>query len=134
MNNKLHLLFNHTLTPEQVVDARNSLGVSKENIKELPDVLKQIWQNIPPEINLDLPNYLQPLINYFSQQSKGDYVLVQGDFGAIYYMVNQLKKMELIPVYATTKRQVIEVESDENKIVVKRVFKHICYRKYQSSC
>ncbi len=130
MNKKLHLLFNHTLTPEQITDAKISLGVTENNILLLPDNMIALWHNIPPEAGLNLSKHLYDLVTYFSHQNKGDYVLVQGDFGAVFYMVNQLMKMDLIPIYATTKRQVTEEKNNENQIITKRIFKHICYRKY----
>ena len=128
---KLHLLFNHTLTPEQIKNAKESLGVSKENIITLPENLNKIWSNIPPDCTLNLINHLKPIAEYFSKQNKNDYVLVQGDFGAVNYMVNVLKNYDLIPVYSTTERHIIEEKNENNEIIIKRYFKHICFRKYQ---
>ncbi len=130
MNKKLYLLFNHALTPEQIVNAEKSFGIKNRNIIKLPTNLIKLWQNIPPEIDLDISQYLIPLVTYFAQKSKGDYVLVQGDFGAVYYMVNILKQMGLVPVYATTERNIIEEKLSDNKMITKRVFKHVCFRRY----
>ena len=129
MNKTLHLLFNHTLTPEQIKDAQESLGVSE--IEVLPNHLKQLWSNVPPSKELNLKNHLQPIVAYFKEVQPKDYVLVQGDFGAVFYMVNQLKKMGFTPLYATTERKVIEEQNKQNETVSKRIFKHVCYRKYK---
>jgi len=56
-------------------------------------------------------------------------VLIQGDFGAVYHMVNFAKELGLIPIYATTKRESIELKQG-NKIIKKSIFKHIKFRKY----
>ena len=129
MNKTLHLLFNHTLTPEQIKDAQESLGVSE--IEVLPNHLKQLWSNVPPTKELNLKNHLQPIVAYFKEVQPKDYVLVQGDFGAVFYMVNQLEKMGFTPLYATTERKVIEEQNKQNEIISKRIFKHVCYRKYK---
>jgi hypothetical protein len=44
----MFLLFNHTITDAQIIDARKSLGVEK--VIEMPNDLKVIWANIPPEL------------------------------------------------------------------------------------
>ena len=44
-------------------------------------------------------------------------------------MVTFSKNLGLIPIYATTKREVVE-EKQGDKIVKKSIFKHIRFRKY----
>jgi len=44
----LYLLFSHELTDQQKKEAYEELGVSK--IYSLPDNLKALWSQIPPEI------------------------------------------------------------------------------------
>ena len=77
---RLFLLFNHKITDEQAADARRSLGV--EQIIDLPPDLKALWRQIPAEL-AELAEYLKPVTEWLGERTrKGDYVLVQGDFGS----------------------------------------------------
>ena len=101
------LLFSHELTKAQIDDAQLNLNVC--NFIYLPQELQTIWSNIPPEINC-LNDYL-PKINKFLKENseQDDYVLIQGDFGATYLMINYSKSLGLIPIYSTNKRKVKEI-------------------------
>ena len=124
---KLFLLFSHTLTSEQVDDAKKTFGV--EEFVELPLQLQELWSNVPSELE-DVSNYLSPLITYIQEQSlRGDVVLIQGDFGATYHMVNVVKTLGLKAVYSTTKRNVLE-KKIEGKIVKTSIFEHVRFRIY----
>ena len=124
---KLFLLFSHTLTPSQKEDARKSLGV--EQFVSLPDNLQKLWSNIPP----DLPNlkeYLTPIKNFLKENAKeGDIVLIQGDFGGCFEMVNFVKSLNLKAVHSTTKRDVIE-KTVNGKVEKFSVFEHVIFREY----
>lgn len=124
---KMFLLFSHTLTSEQKKDAQLSFGVEK--FVMLPSDLQELWSNIPSELE-SIETYLQPLKNYLlSNASKGDAILIQGDFGGGYHMVNFTKEHNFLALYATTKRDVQERE-EGNVIVKKSVFKHVRFREY----
>lgn len=128
MNNKLYLLFNHTLTPYQVRDAEIYWDITEFVV--LPAALQALWSNIPPDKDLNLVMHLKPIVDYFKKMKYMGYVLVQGDFGGVFYLVNQLQSMGYTPLYATTKRKVVEEKLPDNTIVSKRIFKHVCFRKY----
>ncbi len=128
MNNKLYLLFNHTLTPYQVRDAEIYWDITEFVV--LPEALQALWGNIPPDKDLNLVMHLKPIVDYFRKMKYKGYVLVQGDFGGVFYLVNQLQSMGYTPLYATTKRKVVEEKLPDNTIVSKRIFKHVCFRKY----
>ena len=124
---KLFLLFSHTLTPQQQEDAKRDLGV--DTFVSLPLELQTLWSNVPSELE-EVSDYLKPLTTYLKEQTKADdVVLVQGDFGATYQMVNEVKALGLKAVHATTKRNVIE-KVVENKIVKTSVFEHVRFRSY----
>ena len=98
---KMFLLFSHNLTQTQIDDAQNSLEI-KEFVS-LPNDLQMGWSNIPSEIE-SLKEYLIPFRNFLTENSEyDDVVLIQGDFGAVYQMVNFAKTLGLKTVYATTK-------------------------------
>jgi len=123
---KLFLFFSHTLTQEQINDAKNP-GIDK--FVPLPNELQYLWSNVPPELE-DIEEYAKPFYEFLNINArKGDYVLVQGDFGLSCRLVNYSKQKGLIPVYATTKRKVIETEKD-GKIVKISEFKHVQFRRY----
>jgi len=122
------LLFNHTLTEAQKADAKISLGV--EDFVALPHELQNIWSNVPPEIE-SLKSLLVPIRAFVQKEAKeGDHILIQGDFGATCQMVKYAKSLGLIPVYATTKREVVEVKEDD-KVIKKSLFKHERFRRYE---
>lgn len=123
----MFLLFSHKLTNEQIIDAKKVLKI--DNFVYLPNDLQSLWSNVPAELE-SLKSYLLPLKEYIKNNAKkDDYVLIQGDFGAVYEMVNYAKKLNLTPVYATTKRETQE-EIQKEKVVKISKFKHIRYRKY----
>ena len=123
----LHLLFSHRLTPEQEQDAKESLKVDR--FIHLPEDLQQLFSNIPPHLE-DLSEYVRPFVQYLLQNAKvGDFVLIQGDFGLCYKLVQACFTLGLIPVYATTQRQTIErVENGE--VIKVSTFRHIRFRRY----
>jgi len=124
---KMILLFSHTLTPEQKEDAQKTLKV--DEFISLPENLQKLWSNVPPEIE-NLDNYLEPIFNYLRKNlKKGDFVLVQGDFGVTCKTAEFVKSLEAVAVYATTKREVIE-KKENDKIVKISIFKHIRFRKF----
>jgi len=124
---KMFLLFSHQLTPLQVEDAKKKLGVSL--FVPLPSKLQTLWSEIPAELE-SIEEYLQPIKGFLLQHaSKGDVVLIQGDFCAVYDMVKYAKSLELLPVCSTTKRKVEEV-TQKNKVIKTSTFEHVKYRRY----
>lgn len=124
---KMFLLFSHNLSEIQLNDAKSNLEVSE--VVSLPNKLQDIWSNIPADIE-KLREYLLPIRNFLAENSQyGDVVLIQGDFGAVYQMVNFSKDLGLIPVYATTSREIEEFE-ENGKTIKKSIFEHIRFREY----
>ena len=124
---KFIVLMSHDMSKEQKLDAQNSLDIS--NIIEAPKDIKSIWANINPVGSLDQTE-LSKITNWIEQNSNtDDYILIQGEFGATFYIVDYCFKKGLIPVYATTKRRVTETREGD-KVITNRVFIHEGYRKY----
>jgi hypothetical protein len=148
----LYLLFNHQLTAIQQADAHTSLGVQR--IFDLPPDLQEFWRQIPPDLP-ELKDYLGPIKTWLSdsaveasllrrsgyegrkgtiaksaQASKSDYVLIQGDFGACYIMVNFAFEIGLIPIYSTTLREAVEEHKDDGSVKLVHQFNHQIFRKY----
>ncbi|ADC69270.1 conserved hypothetical protein [Methanocaldococcus sp. FS406-22] len=126
---RMFLLFSHKLTEEQIKDAKESLKV--DEFIYLPKELQELWSNIPPDIE-DIEDYIKPIKDFLKKYAKPkDYVLIQGDFGATYKMVNFAIDNDLIPIYSTTKRIVKDIYKDR-KIITIRKFEHCRFRKYEA--
>lgn len=124
----LFLIFNHQFTTKQEADARASLVVEK--VVSLPDELQERWRDVPPALPA-LQEYLEPFRSWMaSQAEKGDYVLIQGDFGACYLMVHFAFEHDLIPVYSTTQREAEEELQPNGTVKLTHHFQHQIFRRY----
>jgi hypothetical protein len=128
MSQKLFLIFNHTFTPVQEADARASLGVSE--IVVMPDDVRHVWGNVPPELS-EIQGWLEPVGKWLKENSQaGDYVLIQGDFGACFLMVHFARETGLIPVYSTTRREAVEEHQPDGSVRMTHHFNHQRFRVY----
>ena len=126
---KLFLLFNHQLTPTQQTDAIDTLGI--DDVVSPPDNIRRLWGQIPPDLTT-LSDYLQPVQLWIESQAKpGDYVLIQGDFGACHWMVQAAFSMNLVPIYATTRREAVEIHQPDGTVQLTHQFRHVIFRKYE---
>ncbi len=129
MSSRMVLIFSHTLTREQEEDARKSLFV--DEFIFMPKNLSKIWSQIPPEGDLDL-EIMSKFTNFIRDNAeKGDYVLIQGDFGATFALVDWCLREGYIPVYATTHRIYKQRVDKHGNIVNQHVFSHVGFRKYK---
>ncbi len=125
----LYLIFSHRLTDEQKNQAKEQLRI-KECIY-LPVPLQGLWSNIPPDTR-SIKDYLAPIAEWLIGDARpGDFVLIQGDFGATYIMVNLALSKGLVPVYATTKRDAEEMIGPNGEIQLIKKFSHVQYRQYE---
>lgn len=128
MSSKLFLVFNHTFSPDQIANARESLHIGE--IIDLPANLRHTWGNIPPGLS-EISDLLDPVRNWIrSFSSAGDYILIQGDFGACYILVNFSFELGLIPIYSTTQRQAQQISDKDGSIILSHKIKHVIFRKY----
>lgn len=126
---KLFLLFSHTLNDEQAADARKTLGVTE--CVALPPDLQAIWSDVPPDVEY-IADHLQPVLHWLMQRAQpGDFLLIQGDFGAVYLVVKWALQRRLIPVYATTRREVVETTLPDGSIQKQSRFQHVRFRRYE---
>lgn len=64
-----------------------------------------------------MSKHLRPVFDWLLKEARpGDYLLVQGDFGAIYLTVSFALPHELVPVYATTERKTVEVRLPDGTV------------------
>ena len=125
---KFLILFNHTLTDDQRLDAVDLLGV---NAFVLPPArVSSIWRAVPPEI-VNLHSVLSPVLAWINVEgAEDDYLLVQGDFGATFLVVKYAMMRGLIPVYSTTERRAIEKSDADGTVHTVHEFRHVRFREY----
>lgn len=124
MDKRLILLFSHQLTPQQLKDAKETLQCNK--IIYLTDELLYKWQNITPETDIQI------FKDFLVENAKvEDYVLIQGEWGTTYNMVNFAKEKNMIPIYSSTARKVIEEKSgSDNRVIKTSIFEHRGFYRY----
>jgi len=126
-NKNFLLIFSHTLTDLQIEDAQ-SMNIT--SFVYLPEDLQNIWSNIRPDGDLPVSD-LDRIVDWIDANSgEGDFALVQGDFGATYYIVNRCFEMGLVPVYSTTKRIASEENISASEVGRQSVFEHVDFRRY----
>ena len=129
MRNML-ILLNHRLSDEQVCDARKNLGI--ESFIKPSFSISEYWKNIDPSGKL-FKEKLTEILDWINSDSQiGDYIVIQGEFGASFYIIEYSFNKGLVPVYATTKRVYAENSLKNNKIERKHVFRHVQFRRYVS--
>lgn len=128
MDRALILLFNHQLTPDQERDARENLGVMR--VVEPPEALRELWSNVPPDLP-ELGPYLEPIKDWLtSHATHGDFVLIQGDFGATCLIVAFAFEKDLVPIYSTTHREATEGLQPDGSLKLTHRFSHKRFRQY----
>lgn len=128
MRNTLFLLFNHEITPEQRRDAETSLKVRE--VCAMPGPVKAVWAGVPPDSE-SIGDLLEPVRRWLAESARpGDHILIQGDYGACYLMVDFAFQNGLIPVYATTER-IVREENTPDGLKTVRLFKHRRFRRYE---
>ena len=133
MANKIILLFSHILTESQISELKNHFNI--ETITYLPDYLQNIWSNIPPDY-IDIEKELTSIKEFVTQNlynNGKNYILVQGEYGAVYHMVNFAFENNCIPIYSASKRAYESKKIDEDKIENIHYFKHIKFQLYKES-
>ncbi|MGV8073749.1 MAG: CRISPR-associated protein Csx20 [Syntrophobacteraceae bacterium] len=128
MSKRLFLIFNHRFTAAQEADALRSLGV--ETIVYPPTEVADLWRQIPPDMP-ELREYLKPVREWLAANAvTGDYVLIQGDFGACCLMVSFAEERGFIPVYSTTRRDATEEPQADGTVRLIHRFEHEIFRRY----
>lgn len=125
---QIFLIFNHHFTKAQEFEAKTTLGIHQ--IVCLPENLRSLWSQIPPGLER-IRDYLLPLAEWLeTRTNSGDYILIQGDFGACYLMVRFAFDRGLIPIYSTTRREAVEETTEDGSIRMVHHFKHHSFRRY----
>jgi len=123
----MYLFFSHQLTSSQYQEAKEKWGV--EEFVSLPPHLQKLFSEVPPEIE-DLSEYIRPFISFILETyKKEDLILLQGEYGIVYKLVNISKSIGIIPIYSTTVRKIVE-KKVKGKVVKVSEFSHVLFRRY----
>jgi len=124
----MFLVFSHKMTRDQIRDAELSLGVT--TLVEMPDNLKELWRQISP-LPAKINDLLEPLRQWLETAANPlDFVLIQGDFGATWLMVDFVFKQGLVPVYSITRREAGETVLPDGSVKMEHLFHHQQFRRY----
>jgi len=118
------ILMSHHITAQQKEDAER-----RWNVHQFVVLSTDVWSQIPVEPESIESSLSQLKAQLITEAKVGDMLLVQGDYGATYNMVQFAKEIGLVPVYATSRRDVYEVVVGE-KVTTVREFQHVQFRKY----
>lgn len=121
-------LLNHTLTKNQLEELKEKFA-SKEIIYP-PEELSKLWSQIPPE--KENTEIVRSVVLWLksSGAKDGDLLIIQGEFGSTFTLVDYALKNHLVPLYATTKRVAKESRNGE-KVQREYVFEHVSFKKYK---
>lgn len=121
---KVFALFSHTVLEDQKKELKERY--SCEEVVYLPKELQVLWSNVEVD-----SNHSEKFSKFLEENStKEDLVIIQGEWGLVYKMINFAKKIGLIPIYSFSRR--VSTEKVENGTVVKTsCFKHIEYKEYE---
>lgn len=120
----MYILMSHKISKYQIEDAMLNWNVTR--FITLPT---KIWSQIPAERD-NIESCLLHLKAQLRDEAKiGDMLLIQGDYGATFNMVQFSNEIGILSVYATSRRISREIIVGET-ITTIREFKHVKFRKY----
>ena len=123
---KTFCLLNHALTENQIADLETNFK-SVQIVYPSEELSKQ-WSQINPEQESD--GVIKNAVAWLQDAQKEDLLVIQGEYGCTFKLVDYALKKGLIPIYATTKRIAKETRDGET---VRReyIFEHVCFKKYK---
>lgn len=128
--NKVIIIFSHILTEEQTKELIKDYNISK--FIELPEKLKYTWGSVDP--NEDLEKQLLGIKDFLIKEKntkEKTYVIVQGDFGATFHLVNFCLDNGFLPMYASSIRDYEFEKRDDGTIKNIHYFRHERFRLYK---
>lgn len=123
---KVLALISHKILPEQEQELKNRFEIV--DIKFLPENLQQIWSNVlyDDKYYTNLNEIIDYMLSILNEE---DYVIVQGNWGYVYKLVEEAKKNKIIPLYAFSVRDSSE-DIINGEVVKITKFKHQCFVEY----
>ncbi|MCR4938720.1 MAG: hypothetical protein K5930_01265 [Treponemataceae bacterium] len=124
---KAYCLLNHELTENQEKELSSKYNCTK--IIYPAEELKAAWSQIPAVDRIDR-NVIRSVTDWLDGAEKGDVLIIQGEFGSTFMIVDYALRKELIPLHAVTKRVATE-KRDGEKVQRQYIFEHVCFRPYE---
>jgi NAD(P)H-flavin reductase len=124
---KIYILLNHVPTEEQIKNLRQNGFIE---FIEPTDQIKKIWSNIDPYLNEMSRNKLASIIIDEILENKANAVWIQGENGMIFSIVSILLSYGINCYYATSKREVNEVQMPDGSVQKTSIFRHVQFLKY----
>lgn len=123
---KAYCLLNHVLTDNQINELSTSYNCNE--IEYANQTISQIWSQLPPQKNIDI-SIINKITQWLENAVENDVLIIQGEFGYTFALVDYALGRKLIPVHAVTKR--VAQEQRNGEIVERKyIFEHVCFRKY----
>ena len=123
----VYCLLNHELTGKQIAELEEKYGASR--ILYPAPSLSESWAQVPVTQVLD-KGCIWAATDWLSSAKAGDVLVVQGEFGSTFMIVDYALNKGLVPLHAVSKR--VAKEQREGELVHRQyVFEHVCFRKYE---
>lgn len=124
--NKAYCLLNHELTDLQIVELKNDYSLT--DIIYPNEDIKKLWMQLP---FVDYTkSFFSRILKWLDNTTKGDVLIIQGEFGATFALVDYCLNKSLIPIHSVTKR-VAKERRDGEKVHREYEFEHIRFRRYK---
>ena len=126
---KCFCLLNHELTDAQIAELKNDWHC--EEIIYPDEELSYAWGHIPATKDLDL-NTLHLVGKWWNnnKSSKGDVIIVQGEAGTSYVVIEWAKKNHMTTLHAVSERKSKDEKMEDGSIKKVSYFEHVCFREY----
>jgi hypothetical protein len=123
------ILLNHEPELPQLNELRERFGVTE--MRYPGEKLKFAWSKVSA-VEDNPAAFLKEIIKWLeAETAAGDYIWVQGEWGAAFFIVSWALAEGRIPVYAASERQVAEERYPDGTIHSQRIFRHVQFKLYQ---
>ncbi|MGQ9842575.1 MAG: CRISPR-associated protein Csx20 [Spirochaetota bacterium] len=125
---RMVLLTNHELTNAQIEEAKQRYQI--ERFIKPPLDIQKIWKAVPADKDT-LHNEAEVIISWLQHTTtQGDFLLVHGDFGMVFMLVEWALRNNRVAVYSTTERRYTQSTDEQGNMINIHVFKHVRFREY----
>jgi DTW domain-containing protein YfiP len=127
MSNTL-LLLSHSLTNAQILELEQR--APNASLLRLPETLQLLFSQFPPG-SVFPSSQAETLWKWISDNScENDLVVLQGEFGLVYFLVQMCHKTGRVPMYATSTREASEHHLSDGSVELVHTFRHQGFREY----
>ena len=128
---KCFCLLNHTLTEKQIAELKNDWHC--DEIVYPSDDLAYDWGHIPATKELEFSKVFNLIHEWFynNKLKAGDIVIIQGEMGITYALIEHVKNLRAIPIYAVSERRSKDEKMVDGSTKKTSYFEHVCFRKYE---